>query len=266
MKKITLKDIKGSWRDIITRLEKSNSKIAHFLEDVHVHSFDGEQVLIELMNGHRFHLRTLEKDAGLIEEEMNDVLGREIKIKFHLQDDSEEKKIKTKHSKGERMKNNSKELLVRAQSIITELSTELEEKTSEHAEYKEDVSKYKKEVAEYQKDVVEYKEMAEDKIGFYDTAMSSDDWLSMDEVAKIINFEGWGRNDLFKFLREGRILKTNIGHNQPYQQYVKRKYFKLIEELWEDKKGRTHIYSKTVVSQKGVEWIRKQLDAYISNI
>ena len=108
--------------------------------------------------------------------------------------------------------------------------------------------------------------MAEDKIGFYDTAMSSDDWLSMDEVAKIINFEGWGRNDLFKFLREGKTLKTNIGHNQPYQQYVKRKYFKLIEELWEDKKGRTHVYSKTVVSQKGVEWIRKQLDAYISNI
>ena len=252
MKKITLKDIKGSWSDIITRLEKSNSKIAHFLEDVHVHSFDGEHVVIELINGHRFHLKTLEKDAKLVEEEMYDILGQEIKLKFRLQDDVEERKAEEKHSKGERMKNNSKELLGRAQSIITELSRELEEKTSEHDEYKEDIAKYK--------------EMAEDKISFYDTAMSSDDWLSMDEVAKIINFEGWGRNDLFKFLREGRILKTNIGHNQPYQQYVKRGYFKLIEELWEDKKGRTHIYSKTVVSQKGVEWIGKQLDAYISNI
>ena len=252
MKKVTLKDIKGSWSDIITRLEKSNSKIAHFLEDVQVHSFDGEQIVIDLINGHRFHLKTLEKDAKLVEEEMYDILGQEIKIKFRLQDDVEESKPEAKHSKGERMKNNSKELLGRAQSIITELSRELEEKTLEHDEYKEDIAKYK--------------EMAEDKIGFYDTAMSSDDWLSMDEVAKIINFEGWGRNDLFKFLREGRILKTNIGHNQPYQQYVKRGYFKLIEELWEDKKGRTHVYSKTVVSQKGVEWIRKQLDAYISNI
>jgi phage antirepressor YoqD-like protein len=259
VKRITLKDIKSSWSDIITQLEKNNSKVAHFLEDAQVHSFDGEQVLIELMNGHKFHLRTLEKDAGLVEEEMYGILGQDIKIKFHLQDDAEEGKTEAKHSKGETMKNNSKELLGRAQSIITELSRELEEKSIEHDEYK-------KEVAEYQKDVVEYKEMAEDKIGFYDTAMSSDDWLSMDEVAKIINFEGWGRNDLFKFLREGRILKTNIGHNQPYQQYVKRKYFKLIEELWEDKKGRTHIYSKTVVSQKGVEWIGKQLDAYISNI
>ena len=193
MKKITLKDIKGSWRDIIIRLEKSNSKIAHFLEDVHVHSFDGEHVVIELINGHRFHLKTLEKDAKLVEEEMYDILGRDIKLKFILQDDVEEKKIKTKHSKGERMKKNSKELLVRAQSIITELSTELEEKTSEHAEYKKDVSKYKKEVAEYQKDVVEYKEMAEDKIGFYDTAMSSDGWKSMDEVAKTLTFAGGGR-------------------------------------------------------------------------
>ena len=252
MKKVTLKDIRGSWSDIITRLERSNSKIAHFLEDVQVHSFDGKKVLIELMNGHRFHLKTLEKDAKLVEEEMYDILGQKIKIRFVLQDDAEERKSEEKHSKGEGVKNNSKELLGRAQSIITELSRELEEKTLEHDEYKEDIAKYK--------------EMAEDKIGFYDTAMSSDDWLSMDEVAKIINFEGWGRNDLFKFLREGKILKTNIGHNQPYQGYVKRKYFKLIEELWEDKKGRTHVYSKTVVSQKGVEWIRKQLDAYISNI
>ena len=261
MKKVTLKDIKGSWSDIITRLEKSNSKISHFLEDVQVHSYDGEQIVIDLINGHRFHLKTLEKDTKLVEEEMYDILGQEIKIKFRLQDDVEEGKAEAKHqnNKGERMKNNSKELLGRAQSIITELSKELEEKTSEHDEYK-------KEVAEYQKDVVEYKEMAEDKIGFYDAAMSSDGWKSMDEVAKTLNFEGWGRNDMFRFLREGGILRTNIGHNHPYQQYVDRKYFKLIDEPYIDKNGKTRIYSKTVVSQKGVDWIRKQLDAYISNI
>ena len=250
MKKITLEDIVRAWDGVIARLEKNNSKVAHFLEEAHLTSFNGKQVLIELINGHRFHIKTLEKDAGLVESALYDILDHKIKIKFNLSDNSE-KKIKEKQNKGDGM-NNNKELLGRAHSIITELSKELEEKTSEHAEYKEDIAKYK--------------EMAEDKIGFYDTAMSSDDWLSMDEVAKIINFEGWGRNDLFKFLREGKTLKTNIGHNQPYQQYVKRKYFKLIEELWEDKKGRTHVYSKTVVSQKGVEWIRKQLEAYISNI
>ena len=85
--KITLQDIRNSWRDIITRLEQSNSKIAHFLEDVRLHSFDGKQVLVELVNGHRFHLKTLEKDAKLVEEEMYDILGKSIKIKFILQDD-----------------------------------------------------------------------------------------------------------------------------------------------------------------------------------
>ena len=87
MKRVTLKDIRNSWRDIITRLEQSNSKIAHFLEDVRLHSFDGKQVLVELVNGHRFHLKTLEKDAKLVEEEMYDILGKSIKIKFILQDD-----------------------------------------------------------------------------------------------------------------------------------------------------------------------------------
>ena len=93
MKKVTLEDIKNSWSNIITRLELQNSKVAHFLEDVRVHSYDGVQVFIELMNGHRFHLKTLEKDVKLVEEEMHYILGREIKIKFHLQgDDMREKR------------------------------------------------------------------------------------------------------------------------------------------------------------------------------
>ena len=252
MKKVTLRTIKNSWNDVIKQVEQTNSKASHFLEEAKLNSFDGEQSIIELINGHRFHLKTLEKDAKLVEEEMYDILGQEIKLKFRLQDDVEERKAEEKHSKGERMKNNSKELLGRAQSIITELSRELEEKTLEHDEYKEDIAKYK--------------EMAEDKIDFYDAAVGSDDWKSMDEVAKTLNFEGWGRNDMFKFLREGGILRTYIGHNHPYQQYVDRGYFKLIEELYKDKKGSTRIYLKTVVSQKGINWIRKQLDVYISNV
>ena len=250
MKKVTLKDIANSWDGVIARLENKNSKVAHFLEEAKPHSFDGEQALIELKNGMPFHLKTLEKDVGLIESILYDILDHEIKIKFYLSDNSE-KRVEKKHNK-EDGANNNKELMGRAHSIITELSKELEEKTSEHDEYKKDIAKYK--------------EMAEDKIDFYDAAVGSDDWKSMDEVAKTLNFEGWGRNDMFKFLREGGILRTYIGHNHPYQQYVDRGYFKLIEELYKDKKGSTRIYLKTVVSQKGINWIRKQLDVYISNV
>ena len=101
MKKVTLKDIKGSWSDIITRLEQNNSKIAHFLEDVQVHSFDGEQIVIDLINGHRFHLKTLEKDAKLVEKEMYDILGQEIKLKFRLQDGFKEKKVEAEEEESE---------------------------------------------------------------------------------------------------------------------------------------------------------------------
>ena len=61
------------------------------MEDVKLCSFDGKQVLIELIYGKKFHLKTLEKDAGQIESVMNDILNQKIRIKFHIQDNSEKK-------------------------------------------------------------------------------------------------------------------------------------------------------------------------------
>ena len=95
-KKLTLEDITNSWNEIITQLEKKNSKIAHFLEEIKLNSFDGEQVLIELINGHRFQLKTLDKDASQIESIMNDILNQKIRIKFHIQDNPEKKTEKKK--------------------------------------------------------------------------------------------------------------------------------------------------------------------------
>ena len=239
MKKVTLKGIKRSWSEVISRLEKSSSKVAHFLEDAKVHSFDGEQVLIGLMNGHKFHLKTLEKDAKLIEEEMNDILGQEINIKFHLQDDPEERKVKAKHSKGERMKNNSKELLVRAQSMITELSKELEEKSGEFAEYKE---------------------MAENKIDFYDRFSESESTIDFSKAAKLLGYDDFGRGKLFAFCREQGYLRYRPGtpaHNEPYQRYMS--LFEVKMQPY-TANGKEHMGTKTVFTQKGFKHIRKVLD------
>ena len=95
-KNLTLEDITNSWNEIISRLEKKNSKIAHFLEEAKLCSFDGEQVLIELINGSRFHLKTLDKDAEQIESVMNDILNQKIRLKFQIQDNSEKKTEKKK--------------------------------------------------------------------------------------------------------------------------------------------------------------------------
>ena len=98
---LTFEDISNSWEEIIKELEKKNSKIAHFLDEAKLCSFDGNQVLIELINGHRFHLKTLEKDTQQIETVMNDILKQKIGIKFHIRENSEKKpevkKAETEH-------------------------------------------------------------------------------------------------------------------------------------------------------------------------
>ena len=93
---LTLGDLTNSWSEIIAQLEKKNSKIVHFLEESKLSSFDGKQVLIELINGHRFHLQTLDKDTEQIESVMNDVLNQKIRIKFYIQDNPEKKTEKKK--------------------------------------------------------------------------------------------------------------------------------------------------------------------------
>ena len=101
VRKLTLEDFNNSWTEIIEGLEEKNSKIAHFLEEAKLSSFDGKQLLIELVNGHRFHLKTLEKDAEQIASVINDKLNQKIRIKFHIQENNEEKPEKKKPESAE---------------------------------------------------------------------------------------------------------------------------------------------------------------------
>lgn len=108
-------------------------------------------------------------------------------------------------------------------------------------------------------------EMMKPKADFYDQVTGSSDAIEMKEVAKVLNFKGLGRNNLFELLRKTNILDKN---NIPYQQYVDSGYFRVIESKWNDAFGDTHINLKTVVYQKGVDYIRKVVltsSEYISN-
>jgi len=101
VRNLTLEDFNNSWIEIIEGLEEKNSKIAHFLEEAKLSSFDGKQLLIELVNGHRFHLKTLEKDAEQVASVINDKLNQKIRIKFHIQENNEEKPEKKKPESAE---------------------------------------------------------------------------------------------------------------------------------------------------------------------
>ena len=107
-------------------------------------------------------------------------------------------------------------------------------------------------------DEVEQKQIAELKVKelepkaeFYDRVTDTTDTVDMAEVAQLLNIPKMGRNNLFKRLRELNILRAN---NSPYQNFVDREYFKVIEV--ETSGG---IQLKTLVYQKGLDFIRKRV-------
>lgn len=93
------------------------------------------------------------------------------------------------------------------------------------------------------------------KAEFFDAVAGSKDAIDMNRAAKLIYEETrLGRNKLFKLLREkGILMKDNI----PYQEYIDKGYFRTIEQKYTKPDGTTHIYIKTLVYQKGLEFIRK---------
>ena len=88
---------------------------------------------------------------------------------------------------------------------------------------------------------------------FFDAVTDSKDAIDIGQVAKVLNC----RNKLFEILRNNGILKQN---NEPYQKYIDCGYFRVIEQKYEARPGEIRINIKTLVFQKGVDYIRKILD------
>jgi phage antirepressor YoqD-like protein len=105
------------------------------------------------------------------------------------------------------------------------------------------------------KDVIE---VQKPKVEFYDTVTKSESTFDMNEVAKLLKIPNMGSVKLFEFLREQDVLSDNKANwNEPYQNYVNAGYFKIVETKSEDRYGKVHVNKKTVVFQKGVDFIRK---------
>ena len=100
-------------------------------------------------------------------------------------------------------------------------------------------------------------ELQKPKVDFYEAVTGSKDTIDIGTVAKVLNIKGFGRNNLFEFLRDKGVLMSN---NQPKQTYCDRGYFRVIESKFTKPDGSTHINTKTVVYQKGLDYIRKLLE------
>lgn len=99
-------------------------------------------------------------------------------------------------------------------------------------------------------------EEAKPKTEFFDAVAGSKDAIEIASVAKVLGISGMGRDNLFAFLRDKKILMSN---NQPYQKYVDAGYFRVLEQKYNKPNGDTCISIKTLVFQKGVDYIRKMV-------
>lgn len=97
-------------------------------------------------------------------------------------------------------------------------------------------------------------EVMKPKEQFFDQVTGSSTAFDMADVAKVCNL-GIGRNTMFQFLRDQKILRDN---NTPMQQYVDCGYFRVIESKYNKPDGSVHISLKTVVYQKGIDFIIKR--------
>lgn len=85
----------------------------------------------------------------------------------------------------------------------------------------------------------------------------SKDTIDMNEMSKIAKSENIdiGRNRLISWLKEKKILMDN---NTPYQTYIERGYFDVIEVKKDTSYG-IRVFPKTVITGKGQIWIVEKL-------
>jgi prophage antirepressor-like protein len=98
-------------------------------------------------------------------------------------------------------------------------------------------------------------EQMKPKAEFFDAVADSRTAISMNEVSKVLGIKGYGRNNLFEFLRKNGILDR---WNVPYQRYIDCGWFRVIEQKYTIQ-GEPCVTTKTLVYQKGVDAIRKKI-------
>jgi len=93
------------------------------------------------------------------------------------------------------------------------------------------------------------------KVEFFDAVAGSEDAIEIGRLAKVLNV-GIGRNRLFEFMRDKRLLMHN---NVPYQSTVDAGYFRVIEQKYNKPDGSVNLTTKTLARPKGQDYIRKLL-------
>lgn len=89
------------------------------------------------------------------------------------------------------------------------------------------------------------------KADFYDAVVDGGSAVSLMEAAKLLGFPGIGQNNLARFLRQQRILMDD---NLPFQEYLNRGYFRVVEQVYRKGDGTEMVSCKTLIYQKGLDF------------
>jgi anti-repressor protein len=89
------------------------------------------------------------------------------------------------------------------------------------------------------------------KVDFYDTIIEADGSFDLQEVSALMKLS-YGRNTLFKRLREGGVLIKSL----PYREFIDAGYF-IVNESSFEAKSKVIVSYQTRVTQKGLDWLLK---------
>lgn len=91
------------------------------------------------------------------------------------------------------------------------------------------------------------------KVKFAEAVSDAVNAQTIQEVAKVLSI---GPNKLYKLLRNRGYLMSD---NLPFQRYLSAGWFKVVERQWTDDSG-SHVYTKTLVTGRGLQHIQRILD------
>lgn len=105
------------------------------------------------------------------------------------------------------------------------------------------------------------------KVEFYDAVTKSKGSESFKIVAqslknKVLRVPVFGQNKLIDILREMKIIYGKGNGIYPYQNYINDGCFEVVNYPFKDKNGRPHIGHKTLITQRGKQFVAKVVKQY----
>ncbi|WP_353191390.1 phage antirepressor KilAC domain-containing protein [Pandoraea pnomenusa] len=89
-------------------------------------------------------------------------------------------------------------------------------------------------------------------VEFAHAVRNTADAIAVGDLARVL---GYGQNVFFRMLRADHLLMEG---NRPYQTYIDRGYFRVIEGVWRDSDGAAHLTFKTLVTGKGQVFLQRK--------